>query len=465
MNAAEQITADDWRNDTATQLWLRGDLSYKLWKQQRPIYETVKALPLTILTVVFLCARQFGKSVLGVILATEDCLKNPDVIVMIIAPTIKQARGIVRPRMKLVCKDMPPGMVRHVKSEDAWYFSNGAEIRLGGFNTGSMAQRGKTIHKIYMEETADSEGDAYSDFLQSDLAPALTHSVNAQIIHLTTLPKIPDHPFVTETVPDAEMGNAFFKFTIRHNLMLTPEKYAMCVKLSGGEHTTAFKREYLCEQVRDDSIILAPEFNEAVHVRACVVPDCAKFWIGGDVGGVRDMSVFHLCSFDFKRAKVLFLDERAFMPETGSAIMVGECLAMEGKRQVSRHVDAPGQLRVDLAAQHNYPTMLPRKDELEATVNQVRVALTNNEVEIDPKCKLLIATLRSGTFNKHRTDLNRTAALGHMDAFMSAAYAIRHANKANPYPLYNGATEATHYIKPQHSPTATNLRGLFRGAG
>ncbi len=444
-------------------LWQRGNLSWKLWPQQRPIYETVKLLPLDILVIVFLCARQFGKSVLGVILAVEDCLTNPNVIVMIIAPSIKQARAIVRPRMKLICQDAPEGLIRPAKSEDAWYFANGAELILGGFNTNSMAQRGKTIHKIYMEETADSEGDDYLDFLRSDLGPALTHSTNAQIIHLTTLPKIPDHPFVLETVPEAEMGGAFFKYTIHHNLKLTAEKYAQCVKLCGGEHTTAFKREYLCQQVRDASIILAPEFDEALHVKPITVPDYCKFWIGGDVGGVRDMSVFHLCGYDFKRAKVLFLDERSYKPETGTALWVADCLEMEGGRAVSRHVDVPGQLQVDLMTQHGYPCMLPRKDELEASVNQGRVALQTCAVEIDPKCKLLITTLRSGTFNHNRTDLARSSTLGHMDAFMSFVYALRHANKANPYPLFGGANESTHYIRPQHNQTATSLRGLFKG--
>ncbi len=444
-------------------LWYRGNLSWKLWPQQESIYQTVKLLPLSILVIVFLCARQFGKSVLGLILALEDCLQNPDVIVMIIAPTIKQAREIVRPRMKLLARDAPFGLIREMKSEDTWYFANGAELKLGGFDTNSMAQRGKTIHKIYFEETADSDGDSYLDFLQSDLGPALTHSEHAQIIHLTTLPKIPDHPFVLETVPEAEMGGAFFKFTIKHNLKLSAEKYAQCVKLCGGEHTTAFRREYLCEQVRDASIILAPEFNEDLHVKPCTVPEYCKFWIGGDFGGTRDMSVFHLCGYDFKRAKVLFLDERSYKPETGTGIMVADCLEMEGDRQVSRHIDAPGQIQIDLMTQHNYPCMLPRKDELEATVNQVRVALQLCSLEIDPKCKLLITTLRSGTFNHNRTDLARSSTLGHMDAFMSCAYALRHANTQNPYPPYLGASPYTHYIRPElQNKTAVGLRSLFK---
>lgn len=431
------------------ELWSRGVLTWKLWPQQRAIYDTVRALPRDVQTVVLLCARQFGKSVLGGLLALEDCLQNPDVVVMIIGPTIKQTRAIVRPRVKLLMRDVPEGLVREVKSEDTWYFANGAELKLGGFDTNSSAQRGKTLHKIYLEETCDSDGDAYVDFLQSDLGPALTHSAHAQIIHLTTLPKVPDHPFVLETLPEAEMRGALFKFTIRHNLMLSPEKYAQCVKLCGGENTTAFKREYLCEQVRDSSIILAPEFAEELHVRELSAPRHCHFWVGGDIGGIRDKSVFHLVTYDFERAKVLFLDERAYDSETGTGFIVEELRSMEATRKVTRYVDAPGQLLVDLQVQHNYPCILPRKDELEATVNQVRVALQTCQVEIDPKCRLLITTLRSGTFNSNRTDLARTSTLGHCDAFMSMAYALRHANKTNPFPLYGGASPTTHYIRPE----------------
>ena len=444
-------------------LWEKGILRWKLWEQQNIIYDTVRGLAITVQVVVLLCARQFGKSVLGVLLAIEDCLQNKDVIVMIIGPSIKQTRAIVRPRIKLLTKDAPEGLIRAVKSEDTWYFSNGSELKLGGFDTNSAAQRGKTIHKIYLEETCDSDGDAYVDFLQSDLAPALTHSAHAQIIHLTTLPKVPDHPFVLETIPEARMFGALFVYTINDNKALSKEKYDQCVKLCGGVHTIAFKREYLCEQVRDGSIILTPEFDEALHVKPCVIPEFCYFWVGGDTGGIRDLSVFHLCTYDFLRNKILILDERWFPVETGTGEMVKKCLEMEAGRKVTRHIDAPGQLRVDLSNHHNYVSGLPKKEELEVTVNQVRVILQNCDVEIDPKCKLTITTLRSGTFNKTRTDLARTTTLGHMDAFMGLAYSLRHVNKANPYPLYGGANPHSHYIQKRSTPSVSSFKSIFKG--
>lgn len=477
MNVAAKAVSEALTEVSTGELWERGVLKWKLWPQQRPIYDTVRSLARDVQTVVFLCARQFGKSVLVVCLAVEDCLQNPDIIVLIIGPSIKQTRAIVRPRMKLITKGAPVWSDRYkdekgrfkkfihpVKSEDTWYFANGSELKLGGFDTNSAAQRGKTIFKIYLEETGDSEGDDYVDFLRSDLAPALTHSAHAQIIHATTLPKVPDHPFVLETVPEAEMAGSLFKFTIHDNKKLTKEKYDQCVKISGGESSIAFRREYLCLQVRDSSIILAPEFDEALHVRECEEPKYAFYWLSGDTGIIRDLNVYHFWCYDFKRAKKMVLDERWYRPDIGSALMVKECLEMEGPRKVPRFVDTDTRLRLDLAGQHNFPTNLPSKDELEATVNLVRVELQTCAVEISPKCKLLITTLRSGTFNKNRTDLARTIALGHMDAFMSFAYGLRHTNTANPYPAYGGATPYSHYIRPStQNQNAAGLQKLFGG--
>ncbi len=429
-------------------LWERGELSWKLWDQQLVIYDTVRALPLTAQTVVLLCARQFGKSVLVVAMALEDCLRNPNVIVLIIAPSIKHARSIVIPRIKMLMADCPKGLIKCLKSEDTWYFANGSELRLGGFETKAASERGKTVYKIYMEETREADGDSYVEYLRSDIGPALTHSEHAQIVHATTMPKIPDHPFVLETIPEAEEAGAYFKFTIHDNRKLSKRKYDACVKLCGGETTTAFRVEYLCEMVRDASVILAPEFDEPIHVKEVQAPTYTNFWIGGDVGGVRDASVFLLCCYDFERAKILFLDERYFGPETGSAEMVAAVKAMEGSRKIVRFVDAPGQLQIDFMGQHKFACALPKKEGLEASINLVRVALQTAAIEISPKCRLLITTLRSGTFNANRTDLARTSTLWHMDAIMAAVYAIRHVNKSNPYPAYGGASPYTHYIRP-----------------
>ena len=445
-------------------LWSRGELRFLLWDQQQIIYDTIRTLPTSVQQIVILCARQFGKSVTGTILALEDAIKNPNSVVLIIGPTIKQTRSIVVPRMRMLLQHAPEGLVRLLKSEDIFHIANGSEIRLGGFDTNAASERGKTLCSVYMEETGESNPDEYISYLREELGPAMTHSKHAKITHLSTLPKFPDHPFVLDTIPEATASGAFFKFTIKDNKKLSQDQYDACVRLCGGEHTEAFRREYMCEQVRDSTLVLAPEFCED-HVKEISIPEFCIYWVGGDLGGTADRHCLHLFTYDFERAKILVLDEREFPPSTSTAEIVSNAKEMEGDRKIKyRTVDAPGQTRIDMCGFFGYAVVAPRKDELDATVNQVRKALALRELEISPKCKLLVRTLRSGCWNKAHTDLERTASLGHADAFMSLAYGLRHADRTNPFPLTRGFAPNGWYIPDQTrtmNGTAKTLKNIF----
>jgi hypothetical protein len=451
-------------SDFERSLWTKGKLRYKLWEQQLAIYDAYRSLPPTASEAVFLCARQFGKSYLGCVLALEDCLRFPDTCTLVIGPDIKQTVGIVAPRLRDICKDAPAGLVVQQKSESKWTVGS-SELVIGGMDISSASQRGKTLQNVYVEEIVDSNPDKYMDSLRGDIGPALTHSKGGRITFLTTLPRMPDHPFLLDTVPAAMLNGAYYKYTIYDNRQINQEQFDRCVKLAGGIDSVDFRREYLCEVVRDGSLVLVPEFSEERHVMPCAVPEHAKFWIAGDTGGTRDRHVFHLCCYDFLRNKTLVIDERAFPSETSTGQIVPELREMEKDYHISsRHVDCPGQLQIDLMLHYSYPTSLPRKDELDATVNQVRKAAQCNEFEIDPKCRFLITTLRSGTYNATRSDLMRTRSLGHCDAFMSFAYGLRHKNVSNPYPPIYRKEPHKFYVDrevPQMSKSAQVLKSMF----
>jgi hypothetical protein len=427
--------------DVKTYMWHQGDLSYKLWDQQKPIHETVKNLPLNSNTIVMLCARQFGKSVLGCLLAIEDCLNNDNVSVMIVAPEIKHCRSIVNPRMKMLTADAPLTMVSFTKSEDRWAIGT-SEIILGGFDVQNAGRiRGKTLHKIYIEELVDSDPDSYMDSLRSDLAPALTHSKNPQMIYLTTLPKIPDHPFITQTIPDSQLDGAFFKFTIKDNKKLSEAQYRTCVRLCGGEDSVEFLREYMCEFVRDQSITVIPYFSEH-HVKNFVLPLETRYFIAIDFGGVRDKTVALLLTYDFFNNKHLIVDERVFKANTPTDEIVDELWRLESGFTIEQRVsDSSGQHLIDLNETHEYQVIMPNKTDWKASVNQMSVLFSLNQILIHPRCQFLIQSCRSGTFNKQRTDFERTAALGHCDALAALMYGIRAVNLESPYTTNNNYSE------------------------
>lgn len=422
--------------DVRDYMWRRGYLRWKLWPQQEPIYDGVRSLPRDIQHAVILCARQFGKSYLGTLLAVEDCLRTPGVSVLVVGPTKDQTTDIVHQSIRALADGAPDGLVRRAKSDSRWHIGS-SELVVGGFELNNAARkRGRSLIKIYIEEVVDSDPDQYVDAMRSDLGPALTHAPDAKMIFLTTLPKLTDHPFILETIPQAKLENAFYSYTIDDNKQLTEQQYDACVKRCGGRHTVEFRREYLNEIVRDASSMIVPDFDKDRHVKRVERPEYGRYQVVIDVGGVRDKTVALLCCYDFRRAKLLVVGERVFDANTPTDTWVRGVLELErGMEQPPiRWADCPGQLQIDLNTAHKYQVRLPLKDDWEAGINAMQLEFTWDRIEIDESCRLLIASLESGQYNKNRTDFARTSALGHCDALAALMYSCRMIDKTNPYP-------------------------------
>ncbi len=321
-------------------LWRAGLLSWLCWDQQLPIYNEIRDLPADIDEPVILCARQFGKSHLGVILAVEDCLRFDDKCILIIGPTLKQTREIVAPRLRRIMQDAPPDLIRPSKSEGKWYIGT-SELVIGGMDVNSSAQRGKTVQNVYIEEIVESKPDDYLEALRSDIGPAMTHSEAGKMIFLTTLPKVPDHPFITETMAKAALNGSLYTYTIDDNKALSPAQYDACVRRAGGRETDDFKREYLCQIIRDRNIVIIPDFDKARDVEDYVLPMKCHFEIFTDWGGVRDLTVSLLMAYDFLNARDLVIDELWHPHNTPTEIIVRNLTEKWRTYKIEKHyVDA-----------------------------------------------------------------------------------------------------------------------------
>lgn len=426
---------------------------------------------------VFNICRRLGKTFVAVLYSVEEAERKKQNIRYGCA-FLTDLEEFVLPAFDIILEMMPPeSRPFYRQARKVWSFKNGSRIKLVGLDKNPNGLRGNAINKIIVDEAGFVRN--LRRIYINVIVPATAKQSGIKVIFLSSAPEDPEHYFVELMQKAQTQANGFYaELTIDEISDLSPAERKRLLDEVGGEDSDVAQREFFCKIIIDASIALCKEFDEAKVVRPLTAPKYCKFWLAGDVGGVRDRTVFHLLTYDFERAKVMFLDEREFPNETGTTVWVKAVREMEGAtadpatgkmvggRKLSRHVDCPGQLQVDLMADHGFACSLPRKDELDATIAQVRTAFIKGQVEIDPKCRLLILTLKLGTLNKKRTDLARTEALGHMDAFMSGAYGIRHANKSNPFPPYDGANHYTHYIDPTHkplSPTASNLRGLFKG--
>jgi len=441
-------------------LWREGSLRHLLWSQTIPIYEALRALESTIAIAIILCARQFGKSVLGVICALEDAIRNPDSCVLMMGPDIKQTVAIVAPRIKMIARNAPPGFVRRSKSEGKWYVGprdTESEIVIGGFDQNSGSQRGKTLCNIYIEEIVDANPDDFNESMRSDVGPALLHAKRGRINFLTTLPKVPDHPFISEYIPKARLSRSLYSYDVYANRELSREQFVRAADLAGCkldeagniiEKSVDWLREYENKVVRDPRVVAVPAYDDSLHVSDTQFPPHAVYEMTFDFGGVTDKTACGFHFYDWFTNHLKFFDELSWDHGTPTAQIVVEALEREalwkkkGREITNRYSDCPGQTLIDLNMTHNYQISPVSKYDWQSNLNNLNSAFRNRLILIDPVCKLLTETLRSGQLNKQRTDFARTEALGHCDMIAMAMYALRAACRDDPYAVTRLSNES-----------------------
>ena len=451
--------------EQASALWLKGNLSYKLHEGQKLIRRTIRALPDTTRESLVFCARRYGKSYLACVLALEDCLRTPNANVLFVGPSQKQTLDIIRLLLPEILADAPKGLVQVSKSEKRWNFKNGSQLMIAGFDTAAESIRGLRADAIYLEESGSSDPETYEYVIKSVLYPTLMHS-RGRIIHLTTPALTIDHPLHTQTIPSTSTNGAFFRYTIRDNPLLTEEVIEAEIDSLGGYDSPHTKRELFCEIVKDENIIVVPQFDDRKHVREMSLPDNAYHWVAGDVGGVRDKTVFLLCAYDYTTDKIYIVKEMVADTQTPTSEIVDRALKMEGGRTLSRFIDAPGQLFIDFATTYKYSCFPPEKLEFDHNIHRLQTAFWKDQVIVDPACKLLITTLRSGQLNKQRTDFFRSKEMGHCDALAALVYALRHADRRGKREVIRGENSfdvVRDVLNKDNNIEQHPLAGLFQG--
>lgn len=419
--------------------WQAGRLEWKLHAAQRIIHDSIERLPGDVSEGVILCCRRFGKSFYGTARALMRCLSSPTpVLIRIIGPEVDQTRAIVEYNMVKITDELPAlglaHLVRPIKSEKKFEVGRSA-IFLGGYDSQKDNLRGGEAHEILIEETGSSDPDTYDYQMKSVLKPQLLKT-RGKMIHLTTLPPVPDHPFTVETIPQAKLDGAFYSYTIFEDPLATPDVIAKAIKDSGGEHTDAFRREYLNVIVRDRNLVIIPDFDAALDVEEVLAPADCFYQVFTDWGGVRDKTVSLLMTYDFLRGVDYVLDEMTWPHNTPTDQVTRQMRDRWGHLPLKDwYADAPGQLLVDLNTKRSGLPIarLPQKDDFEAALNNLANRFTQRKVKIHPQCRLLVETCRSGVLNKQRTDFDRSQSLGHMDAAAALMYGVRCLDRTSPY--------------------------------
>lgn len=430
-------------------LWHAGVLSWLLKPHQKSLYELY--LGTVQKTNTWLLARRSGKTFTLALIAAETCIKNPNAVVKFVAPTKMQIKTILRAVMKDVLATCPASLQPSYNTQTyTYYFPNGSEIQLAGTDSGHADKlRGGASALCIVDEAQDVTD--LEDVIKSVLLPT-TLTTKGKILIAGTPPKDPDHDFV-RMIEDAERKGTLIKKTIHDNTMLSQEQIDGAIEESGGADTDFFKREYLCEIIKDPKTSVIPEMTPLLEkeiVREWPKPAFYYTYESMDLGFV-DLTCILFAYHDFKSDKVIIEDEYVVsgdqlkLPDLVSTIRQKEKelwtspLTLEVKKPYIRVSDINYIVTSEISRASNKEIqfMATKKDDKEAAINVLRVMLANKKIIIHPRCVNLIRHLRNVKWDSTGKKFARSPDNGHYDCVDAAVYLVRNIiYSKNPYPAH-----------------------------
>ncbi|UJR78923.1 terminase large subunit domain-containing protein [Sandaracinus amylolyticus] len=447
-------------------LWASGQLAYKLFDVQKQMRAAIAGSRERVFVVE--CARRLGKSFLACLIAIEHALQLPKSQIRFAAPDGKALRKIINPLFAQILSDCPKHLRPEYNTQDgSWKFKNGSEIHLAGVNNGNAdSLRGAATHLAIVDEAGFVDELEY--LVQSVLVPMLL-TTDGRVILISTPPRSPAHEFVAYAARAAQL-DSHFKRTIHHANHISSDTLKEFCREAGGEDSVAWRREYLCEHIADETLSVLPEFSrvEKEIVGPHPRPSHFKPVVVADVG-FKDYTAVLFGYHDFRQAVDVIEAEYVTHKSIASDISVevdriatklwGELPAMHAPR----YADAPLIVLAELGSSW-VGVAKTRTDGnfKEAAVNDVRTRLASQRIRINPACEQLCNHARYAVWNKQHTDFQRMQGYGHFDAVDALTYFVRQVDRSNPYgPDYLNTQDM--WIEPQRNRERENLRGLSAG--
>lgn len=468
--------------EVVRELWIRGELNWKLRPVQQRIDAAIKASPS--IKHVLNASRRIGKSYEICKIAAETSIKKPSLVRMA-APTQKALKKIILPIFRDLFRDCP-GEIRPVwRAQDGlFYFPyNGSEIHISGANNGHDENlRGTSADLCLIDEAGFIKGLKY--LVEDILMPQLL-TTGGRLIMSSTPPRTPAHDFVGYAQQAEQDGN-YSIFTI-HDSGYPLDLIAKFCKEAGGEFSTTWLREYLCQFVVDSDWAIIPEWKSAYegYVERDEFFPFYHRYEALDIG-VRDFTAELFGFYEFRKARLVIEDELLMR---GSA-MTTDKLAKDTRDkefelwpdphypaaerralQVYRRIADNNNLLLvnDLTTLHDLPFAPTTKDTLESMVNEARMFINSGRLVVSPKCKHLLGCLKYGIWAENRRKFDRSAVYGHFDGLAALIYFIRNLDQnTDPVPALYGLSKATMFIpknangESKNDAAARAITGILR---
>lgn len=438
------------KSEARNALWHKGILSWKLDVTQKELYKLYYESDFKVQT--WLLSRRQGKTYTLCVLALEMCLQKPNSIVKFVSPTKIQVNNNVRPLFKKLLEDCPNELQPHFKANDyIYYFPNGSEIQLAGTDSKHAEKlRGGDSHAAFVDEAGSC--DDLDNVVKSILLPT-TLITKGKIILAGTPPADADHEFL-RYIEEGESRGSLIKKTVHDNPRITKEQLEELEVELGGTESDAYKRELMCEIVKDPTRAVLPEFTKELEqelVQEWTRPPHFEAYESMDLG-FKDLTVVLFAYYDFRNNKVVIEDELVVdfkKPNMGIDVLVKAIedkekqlwfnpLTNEQKVPYKRFSDINYIVTNEIKKQSNYKINFSTVDKTdsEAAINGIRERLQKRQIIINPRCEVLLTHMRNVRWRSaDKSVFARSPDSGHYDAVDALKYLIRHVEFGkNPYP-------------------------------
>lgn len=453
------------------ELWKRGEIEPLIFHSgQQKIDQMIQSMPGRV--IVINVSRQWGKSTLGVTKAIAQALKVPRSRVRIGAAFESDLTEFIEPAFETVLASCPNNLKPwYIKHKKRYRFRNGSSIKLVGLDKRPNGLRGSTIDLIIIDEAGFVSRLEY--LYSSVIVPLTTHRPDARIIMLSTPPESPDHEF-WDFVDRAKADGTYAEFTIDQNPMLGPDDIKRIEDRLGGRHTSAFRREYLCQKIIEAERAIVPEWKKEYEVEFERDP-LYQYWHkyqALDIGVQRDKTVDLFAYYNFREARLYIEDELDISGTVTTTDLIEKGIRDKQREIEGGYYEEPYRRISD----NSHPLLLndlaargisfgaTDKAKIHEMVGEVRVWVRMGRIRVHPRCKQLLGCLNSGIWNNQRTEFERSKVYGHYDALAALVYLVRNIDQyTNPIP--DSVTNPNQWPgfnkKSELSPMGQDIKALF----
>ena len=451
--------------------WQIGELGYRLRKIQRKIWQAwLKASAAHLKFYVESC-RRTGKSTLGLMWLTEDCIQHPGSVSAFFAPVKEGLRDYILPIIAQTFSDCPPKFLPLLDANLTLDFPNGSKIIFRGSNNQQhRVRRGNSFRRVYIDEARDV--DDLDTLLESVVIPSL-FSTEGKVIIGSTPADSEDHPLHDIKV-QAEREGWYFHCDIYDCNKADPLDFPLDRIAQWKSETmdpVAWDREYLALWVKDPTKTVIPEWSDA-NVRPATRDEYFPWYHKYTAidSGVTDKTALLFGYYDFKQAKLFVEAEAILQGEEVRTDRIAALVKSNEARLDYQHEYDPNStaykllqdhekvkwriadndnliLIKDLNVNHNLNFFATQKDDLNAQINKVRLWCSSGKIIVSSDCPELRGCLQNGQWDRDRKKLAKSKTYGHFDALMALVYLVRNVDDhTNPIPPHVFKNPYTHAI-------------------